>query len=282
MPTIAQLLVTDQQKSAIGAVTAPKASAAFTPYGFSGWKVSYRTQFNGEPQDPFTQCYLLGNGYRAYSPVLRRFLSPDSLSPFGPGGMNSYVYCSDDPINASDPSGHVKVSAARVAAKNKTLLELIDKDVALALHRAIAENINDSKVIRKALVKVSNDTSSITMQASANWSKYMRNTDPPHQSVIRSKIRNKELSRILGLEPDNKPAGLTFIEIAMGHHGKDPTLGMDAISSFTGIDYKNISKSTLARMGEMFITEGKRIPTTHGYTGWIENSRKIIDSIRKS
>ena len=35
-----------------------------------------------------------------------RFNSPDSMSPFGQGGVNPYAYCEDDPINHSDPSGH--------------------------------------------------------------------------------------------------------------------------------------------------------------------------------
>ena len=34
-----------------------------------------------------------------------RFYSPDSLSPFDAGGLNSYAYCSGDPLNYSDPSG---------------------------------------------------------------------------------------------------------------------------------------------------------------------------------
>lgn len=48
----------------------------------------------------------LGNGYRAYSPALRRFTCPDSDSPFGIGGINPYVYCDHDPVNRTDPSGH--------------------------------------------------------------------------------------------------------------------------------------------------------------------------------
>ncbi|RMV11327.1 hypothetical protein ALP17_02676, partial [Pseudomonas savastanoi] len=48
----------------------------------------------------------MGNGYRAYNPVLMRFNSPDSLSPFGKGGMNAYAYCAGDPVNRSDPTGH--------------------------------------------------------------------------------------------------------------------------------------------------------------------------------
>ncbi|WP_147458691.1 RHS repeat-associated core domain-containing protein, partial [Pseudomonas savastanoi] len=37
---------------------------------------------------------------------LMRFNSPDSLSPFGKGGMNAYAYCAGDPVNRSDPTGH--------------------------------------------------------------------------------------------------------------------------------------------------------------------------------
>jgi RHS repeat-associated protein len=62
--------------------------------------------FNGEHPDPLTGHYLLGNGYRAYNPVLMRFNSPDSLSPFGKGGLNAYAYCAGDPVNRFDPSGH--------------------------------------------------------------------------------------------------------------------------------------------------------------------------------
>jgi hypothetical protein len=36
-----------------------------------------------------------------------RFNSPDSLSPFGEGGMNAYAYCSGDPVNREDRTGHV-------------------------------------------------------------------------------------------------------------------------------------------------------------------------------
>ncbi|KPA87407.1 RHS repeat-associated core domain [Pseudomonas asplenii] len=63
--------------------------------------------FNGERPDPLTGHYLLGNGYRAFNPVLMRFNSPDSLSPFGEGGLNSYAYCQGDPVNLVDPGGHV-------------------------------------------------------------------------------------------------------------------------------------------------------------------------------
>ena len=53
--------------------------------------------------------YLLGGGHRAYSPMLMRFCSADGLSPFGKGGINAYVYCENDPVNYSDPSGRAKL-----------------------------------------------------------------------------------------------------------------------------------------------------------------------------
>lgn len=62
--------------------------------------------FNSELADPLTGHYLLGHGYRVYNPVLMRFNSPDSLSPFAEGGINTYAYCAGDPVNHSDRSGH--------------------------------------------------------------------------------------------------------------------------------------------------------------------------------
>lgn len=62
--------------------------------------------YNGAPHEPRAQWQILGNGYRVYSPALRRFHSADSLSPFAAGGINAYAYGTGDPINNADPSGH--------------------------------------------------------------------------------------------------------------------------------------------------------------------------------
>ena len=62
--------------------------------------------FNGELVDQGAERYGLGMGYREYDTRLMRFLSPDHVSPFGAGGLNTYSYCAGDPINYNDSSGH--------------------------------------------------------------------------------------------------------------------------------------------------------------------------------
>lgn len=81
----------------------------WSPWG-NGRSEELLPGFNGERADPVSGTYHLGNGYRAYNPVLMRFNCPDSLSPFGAGGINPYAYCAGDPVNNTDPSGHVSTA----------------------------------------------------------------------------------------------------------------------------------------------------------------------------
>lgn len=106
------LLSTDQQGSILHVVSPQGESrCAYTPYGSRPFDDGLNSLlgFNGELLDPHTGCYLLGNGYRAYNPILMRFHSPDSLSVFDGGGLNAYGYCLGDPINYRDPTGHITV-----------------------------------------------------------------------------------------------------------------------------------------------------------------------------
>lgn len=113
------LLATDLQRSVLNTLkqgVAPQ-PIAYSPYGHRpalGGLLSL-LGFNGERPDPLTGHYLLGNGYRAFNPVLMRFNNPDNWSPFGEGGLNCYAYCAGDPINHTDPNGHTKFSIKMIA-----------------------------------------------------------------------------------------------------------------------------------------------------------------------
>ncbi|GAB7529464.1 hypothetical protein PS3A_18730 [Pseudomonas sp. 3A(2025)] len=102
------LLATDASNSVLAELKSGSANRlAYTPYGVQSAQrpVDATLGFNGQRRETPTGWYHLGNGHRVYNPVLRRFHTPDTLSPFGKGGLNAYAYCQGDPVNFSDPSG---------------------------------------------------------------------------------------------------------------------------------------------------------------------------------
>lgn len=110
----ATLLATDQQRSVLNVLDANRLHPlAYSPYGHRPAENGLLSLlgFNGERPDPVTGHYLLGNGYRAFSPVLMRFNSPDSWSPFGEGGVNAYAYGLGNPSTYNDPTGHFSLKA---------------------------------------------------------------------------------------------------------------------------------------------------------------------------
>lgn len=100
--------------------------------------------YNGERYEAETRWQLLGAGYRAYNPELRRFHSADALSPFGAGGLNAYAYADGDPANRIDPSGRsalvsLAIVSALVAAGAGAGMALVKDDSArLALGVVVA------------------------------------------------------------------------------------------------------------------------------------------------
>ena len=117
----ATLLATDQQRSVLNALDATGPHPlAYSPYGHHPAlnRLPSLRGFNGEQPDPLTGHYHLGNGYRQFNPVLMRFNSPDSWSPFGEGGINAYAYCEGDPVNRVDPNGHWYKSLIKQLGKN--------------------------------------------------------------------------------------------------------------------------------------------------------------------
>ena len=125
------LMVTDRLRSVLHTMGKYlQRSFTYTPYGHLHAESGLTSMlgFNGERRDLITGYYLLGNGYRAFNPVLMRFNSPDRLSPFDKGGLNPYVYCLGDPVNMSDPTGNVAIRS--IAWFDLTTFQVRDLSVA--------------------------------------------------------------------------------------------------------------------------------------------------------
>ncbi|WP_350156233.1 RHS repeat-associated core domain-containing protein [Pseudomonas kurunegalensis] len=107
-----QLLQTDSSDS-VSSVHLPHAvrNINYTVYGYAKQHVNSPQikGFNGYSLDAFTNLYHLGQGRRSLSTALLRFTSPDRLSPFSKGGINSYCYCHGDPVNFRDPNGTSRI-----------------------------------------------------------------------------------------------------------------------------------------------------------------------------
>ena len=112
-----QIVWGDKQASVFGTVTL-KGSRSFrySAYGCRSGAVGFSgvVGYSGYLYDALAANYILGNGYRSYSPGMMRFLSPDSMSPFGRGGRNAYAYCAGNPVGRIDPDGRFWDSALTV------------------------------------------------------------------------------------------------------------------------------------------------------------------------
>ena len=113
------LLATDQSHSVLHSLNdQQRHTCAYPPYGTSAKTAQpVLTGYTGQIPDPVTGHFLLGNGYRAFNPVLMRFNSPDTVSPFDEGGLNAYAYCKGDPINSIDQDGHMSFRLAALFVK---------------------------------------------------------------------------------------------------------------------------------------------------------------------
>ncbi|CAI8790525.1 Sugar-binding protein [Pseudomonas sp. IT-P12] len=101
------LLLASDQKSTVlcEASEGSRQEQSYSPYGYSLGGVG-ALGFNGELREGHAGQYILGSGYRAYSPTLMRCYVGDNMSPFSKGGINPYMYCLGDPVGLIDDTGH--------------------------------------------------------------------------------------------------------------------------------------------------------------------------------
>lgn len=98
--------------------------------------------YTGQRHSAVSGHYLLGNGYRGFNPVLKRFAGQDSLSPFGAGGEHGFAYCGNNPVNRSDPSGHLLWELLLIA--DNVVKVAVDAE-AEAIEQALAAGFDEEK-----------------------------------------------------------------------------------------------------------------------------------------
>lgn len=104
------------------------------PYGLDHTAPTF-LGFTGQPTDPVTGCYPLGNGHRFYNPAMMRFHQPDRLSPFHRGATNSYTYALGDPVNLHDPSGQLPQFIVTGVSRTVRLIKRVLRE---AINQALA------------------------------------------------------------------------------------------------------------------------------------------------
>ena len=205
------LLATDQQRSVLGTRgLSGSHPLAYSPYGHRPAENGLLSLlgFNGERPDPLTGHYHLGNGYRQFNPVLMRFNSPDSWSPFGEGGLNTYGYCGGDPRNRADPTGHMlkglfngfnKQFSLTSFPANQTKLIDLDEDIFIEISKYLSgSDMNNLRLVSKDIKRMTDLVSSHNFKTYLNKNApHIFSPDKPASSL--DKVIEVGLGRITGV-----------------------------------------------------------------------------------
>ncbi|VVP79565.1 hypothetical protein PS914_02072 [Pseudomonas fluorescens] len=240
------MLAIDQQRSVLQALKAnhPPQPIGYSPYGHRPVESGLLSLlgFNGERPDPVTGCYLLGNGYRAFNPALMRFNSPDSLSPFGRGGLNAYAYCAGEPVLGSDPTGHWTIASAWKGLKSlfgRTPRKLSTSTPAAAQRTADLANAPASSNTARKFSSNSNSNSNSNSSSSSSQRDHPMEYKTPRAKLNsdmfeprHSESPKSSLASINSDSPSSFPAA----------DGRRPSL--DSISSTSSTSYTRQEQHT--------------------------------------
>ncbi|SED62950.1 RHS repeat-associated core domain-containing protein [Pseudomonas kilonensis] len=179
----------------------------YTPYGHrvDEASVSSHLGYNGERRETQTGWYLLGKGYRAFNPVLMRFHSPDSWSPFGDGGLNAYTYCLGDPISFTDPTGHVigrLFAPPKIMTPIKVPPQLVKSPVKALNTRVASGTANVSEVSGGALPSTTSQPSRLVVETG-----YISELPKERRYIARPRNQNFETGSIADLARNRRPPG---------------------------------------------------------------------------
>ncbi|WP_095193232.1 RHS repeat-associated core domain-containing protein [Pseudomonas sp. Irchel 3A7] len=186
------LLAGDSKNTVLAEMAGSIHRLAYSPFGQQSaqQKVMTHLGFNGELREAKTDWYFLGKGYRVYNPRLMRFHSPDSMSPFGKGGLNAYGYCGGEPVLSFDPTGHIPwkllwVTVKRQAGRTATaVLDFFSDNPSAGLNADVDLPRAQSSSGGGGLWEVG------TSMAANN-----KNPRPPKQKLGKSRTKKKSLSK---------------------------------------------------------------------------------------
>lgn len=254
------LLATDAPGSVLHALGGDQSQAlTYVPYGT---RTPHKTPlhlpgFNGERLDPVTGHYLLGNGYRAYNPVLMRFNSPDSLSPFGEGGLNAYAAFRGTPINSIDPDGHapfpVSMTLLRATSQFKRGLRTMKRARQAVL-------MDSARPPAKRLINAQPDD---YLRFISDF-KPQRHLDRLDMTLVTHKY---DLEKLTG--PDYKFIFTDQHELIIGNHN-------NTYFPHPVLTYLSSRDSRVISAGHLASRDGKIIVST--YTGHYFNSAQGVDT----